>query len=507
MISKIVKGFFVARVTGIAVSPSGQVLSAGHIDFLRIPAFPVGFGGDTVLPDMIRVPIGEGGVIDFTLIEGAYAAVWSLGRVEVEFAFTVSDAADIQFNEGLGAPPMPDAAPAIVAQGSVSPASGAVGTQFTFTAPVVSGRPTPVVTRVVTLNGSPITVVGNSYTSTAEGALAVTWTASNGVSPDAVSTDSATVTEASNAPVVTQQPSITPSSATVGDSVTINLGAATGAVGEPTWTLMRGATDVTAQVDDFMAIEFTTAGAYTLSASWTNAHGTTTATPATITVAEAPTPGVDLEAVSYVHQDGPLPYTGTASVITGFTAEGSGARTFSIVGTGAEVGMDPARGPLFASGKYARNAGNSASIADGVMILAEYEVDTATASDTVIALTGGVTINMRFDAGTNRIQYNYNVSGSAVNANGVTGAARMNVLAMEIDRVAGTIRYWDGEKIVTLTGQTITSPAFTTIDIGNSLTGVVTRSNVITRGSGAAWPISFEDALNEYGAGVTPPFP
>lgn len=312
---------------------------------------------------------------------------------------------------------------------------------------------------------------------------------------------------AGSAPVITQQPSITPSSATVGDSVTINLGAASGAVGDPTWTLMRGATDVTAQVDEFFAIEFTTAGDYTLSVSWTNATGTTNATPATIAVAEAPSPGVDLEAVSYMHQDGPLPFTGTASVITGFTAEGTGARTFSIVGTGAEVGMDPARGPLFASGKYARNAGNSVSIADGVMVLAEYEVDTATAVDTVMALTGGITVNMRWDGSNNRIQYNYNVSGSATNANGVTAAAHMNILAMEIDRVAGTIRYWDGEKIVTLTGQTITSPAFTTIDLGNSLTGVVTRSNVITRGSGAAWPVSFEDALNEYGAGITPPFP
>lgn len=54
----------------------------------------------------------------------------------------------------------------------------------------------------------------------------------------------------------------------------------------------------------------------------------------------------------------------------------------------------------------------------------------------------------------------------------------MNILAMEFDRVARTVRYWDGEKIVTLTGQTIISPAFTTIDRCNSLTGVVTWSNI-----------------------------
>lgn len=309
------------------------------------------------------------------------------------------------------------------------------------------------------------------------------------------------------APVITQQPSITPSSATVGDSVTINLGAATGAVGDPTWTLMRGATDVTAQVDQFMAIEFTTAGTYTLSVSWSNATGPTTATPATITVAEAPSPGVDLAAVSYMHQNGPLPFTGPANAITGYTAEGTGARAFSIVGTGANVAMDPARGPLFASGKYARNTGNTASIADGVMVLAKYTVDTASAVDTIMALTGGITVNMRWDASGNRVQYNYNIGGGAVNANGVTAAAHMDILAFEIDRVAGTLRYWDGAKIVTLTGQTITSPAFTTIDLGNSLTGVTGRSNVITRGSGVAWPVSFEDVLNVYGAGITPPFP
>ena len=309
------------------------------------------------------------------------------------------------------------------------------------------------------------------------------------------------------APVITRQPSITPSRATVGDSVTINLGAATGAVGSPTWTLMRGATDVTAQVDEFMAIEFTTAGTYTLSVSWTNTTGTTNATPATITVAEAPSPSVDLATVSYMHQNGPRPFTGPANAITGYTAEGTGARAFSIVGTGADVAMDPARGPLFASGKYARNAGNTASIADGVMVLAKYAVDTASAVDTIMALTGGITVNMRWDASGNRVQYNYNVGGGAVNANGVTAAAHRDILAFEIDRVAGTLRYWDGEKIVTLTGQTITSPAFTTIDLGNSLTGVISRSNVITRGSGVAWPVRFEDVLNVYGAGIKPPFP
>ena len=310
------------------------------------------------------------------------------------------------------------------------------------------------------------------------------------------------------APIITQQPSITPSSATVGDSVTINLGAATGAVGDPTWTLMLGGVDVTDQaIGDPLAYEATAAGTLTLAVTWTNATGSTVATPAVIEVEDAPAPGVDLEAVSYMHMDGALPFTGTAEAITGFTAEGTDARAFTIVGTGAEVGMDPARGPLFASGKYARNTGNTVSIADGVMVLVEYDVDTPTDSDTIMALTGGITVNMRWVATSNRMQYNYNVSGASVNQNGVVAAPLMNVMAIEFDRVAETIRYWDGEKIVTLTGQTITSPAFTTIDFGQSLIGAVTRANVIARADGAAWPVSFEDALNEYGAGITPPFP
>ncbi|MDF3606582.1 hypothetical protein PE067_10760 [Paracoccus sp. DMF-8] len=309
------------------------------------------------------------------------------------------------------------------------------------------------------------------------------------------------------APIITQQPSISPASATVGDSVTINLGAATGADGPPTWTLMLGSTDVTAQaIGDPLAYETTAAGTLTLAVSWSNAHDSTVATPAVIEVEDAPTPGVDLEAVSYLHLDGALPFTGTSAAITGFTAEGTGARAFTIVGTGAEVGMDPARGPLFASGKYARNTGNTASIADGFIALVEFEVDEASATDTPLALATGITLNMRWDGSANRLQYNCNFGSGNVNWNGVTAPA-LPIAAIEVDPVAETVRYWDGEKIVTVTGQTLTGLSFGQIDIGNSLTGAVTRANVITCGSGAAWPVSFEDALNEYGAGITPPFP
>ena len=496
-----------ARVTGIAVSPSGQVLSAGHIDFLRIPAFPVGFGGDTVFPDMIRVPIGAGGVIDFTLIEGAYAAVWSLGRVEVEFAFTVSGAADIQFNEGLGAQPMPDVAPTIVAQGSVSPASGAVGTQFTFTAPVVSGRPTPVVTRVVTLNGSPVTVNGNSYTSTSAGALAVAWTATNGVGSPATSSASATVTAASSAPVITQQPRITPASATVGDSVTINLGAATGAVGAPTWTLMLGATDVTAQaIGDPLAYETTAAGNLTLAVSWTNATGTTVANPATITVAEAPSGDVDLsDAAIYI----PTTSDPAANLSLPLVAQGRLAASFAATAGGGTLQSSP-RGIEFDGTN--RLILNDVNISTGYYIAGIITVDTLIGTMVNLRSAGGQFLSVRRNG--NALQCNWSY-GNAVNSTGgfmpALAVGTPVVFGVEVNQVANTIRFWNGTAFNTMPLATVAPGALeaTILRLGGDnssgfMDGAI-KDFVLEPLAGQA--ITFEQALAELGAAVAPPFP
>lgn len=88
-------------------------------------------------------------------------------------------------------------APSILVAGSISPATGPVGTVYTLTPPVADGAPAPTVSLTLLLqNGVDVTASVSSglFTSTASGPLEATWTATNGVGSDATSTASATIT-------------------------------------------------------------------------------------------------------------------------------------------------------------------------------------------------------------------------------------------------------------------------------------------------------------------------
>lgn len=101
------------------------------------------------------------------------------------------------------------AAPAIVQPGAISPASGPVGTVFTLTPPTASGAPTPAITlTALTQAGADVLaqVSAGQFTSTAPGALAATWTAANGVSPDATSQATSTVSPLLSEPGQMGQP-------------------------------------------------------------------------------------------------------------------------------------------------------------------------------------------------------------------------------------------------------------------------------------------------------------
>lgn len=88
-------------------------------------------------------------------------------------------------------------APSILVAGSISPATGPVGTVYTLTPPVADGAPAPTVSLTLLLqNGVDVTASVSSglFTSTASGPLEATWTATNGVGSDATSTATATIT-------------------------------------------------------------------------------------------------------------------------------------------------------------------------------------------------------------------------------------------------------------------------------------------------------------------------
>lgn len=88
-------------------------------------------------------------------------------------------------------------APTVATPVSVTPESGPVGTVFTIARATFNGTPAPTATLVLTQNGVNVTsqMVGNQFTSTAEGNLVATDTATNSAGSVA-STDTSTVTAA-----------------------------------------------------------------------------------------------------------------------------------------------------------------------------------------------------------------------------------------------------------------------------------------------------------------------
>lgn len=99
--------------------------------------------------------------------------------------------------------------PSYTAQPTITPSTGPVGTVFTLNPGTVAGQPTPANTLIaLTQNGVDklAQVSGNTFTSTASGPLSATWEATNGVSPNAQASASATITPAAQVPGVMAAP-------------------------------------------------------------------------------------------------------------------------------------------------------------------------------------------------------------------------------------------------------------------------------------------------------------
>ena len=184
-------------------------------------------------------------------------------------------------------------APTITAAGTISPAGGPVGTVFTLAAPTATGVPAPTVTlTALTQNG--VNVLGQvsagQFTATAGGPLVATWTANNGVAPNATSTANATI---SAAPAITAAGTISPASGPVGTVFTLNAATASG-VPAATVALTALTQNGISVLGAVVGAQFTATATGPLIATWTASNGT--APDATSTANAAINPSVSVTA-------------------------------------------------------------------------------------------------------------------------------------------------------------------------------------------------------------------
>lgn len=148
---------------------------------------PVGSDAANLLIGVIRGQDAEGvGNITIEMIAGL--------RAELNEIRALAQA-------GGGTPPPVATAPTVTTAAVLVPETGPVGTTFTLSNGTYAGTPTPQVTRTLTQNGVNVTsqITDNKFTSTAQGPLVLTVTATNSAGSITV-TDSSTVTSAEPQP-------------------------------------------------------------------------------------------------------------------------------------------------------------------------------------------------------------------------------------------------------------------------------------------------------------------
>ena len=305
------------------------------------------------------------------------------------------------------------------------------------------------------------------------------------------------------APSVVEAPSVEPTTAMVGDNVTLRTGVWQDSDTE-TGILMQGAVNRTSEIVD-QVWSPAVAGAFTWSVSATGPGGTTVATPISGTIDAAAPPVEPIGPSDYWAYAEPSDAPGAVgSNLTTLTARGTGAPAFSIAATGTAPTKE-SNAIRFNLGQYFMADALTIPAGDGFIIAADFTPRQVTGTQNVIMIstTQGVILGSIRSANT-AAQYNVGVgvNGTAVNvASGPMTVGGRIQMAIEFDRVAGTLRSWNLS-----TGAVVSQPLTYSgslnavrISIGQASNHSVHRVSMVARPTGAAWGTTLEEVLEDYG--------
>lgn len=196
----------------------------------------------------------------------------------------------------------------------------------------------------------------------------------------------------------------------------------------------------------------------------------------------------------------------TGANLTTITARGAGSPPFVIAATGSAPTKE-ADAIRFNGGQYFISDGLTINAGDGLILAADFTPNTITGAQNVISVfaPSGVVLGIIRTANT-AAQYNVGVgiNGSAANVASGTAAIGTRVqMAIEFDRVAGTIRSWNLS-----TGEVVSQPLTYSgplnavrISIGQSSRHSVHRASLVSRPTGQPWATTLEEVLADYGLG------
>ena len=240
-------------------------------------------------------------------------------------------------------------------------------------------------------------------------------------------------------------------------------------------------------------------GTYTVTAS--NSTGQTVSDAFALVVAAAVEPLTPADYWTYVEpSDAP---GATGANLTTLTARGAGAPAFAIAATGAAPTKE-ADAIRFNLGQYFMADGLTIPAGDGFILAADFTPHQITGTQNVISIftSAGVILGTIRSANAAH-QYNVGVgiNGTAANVASGTAVAGTRVqMAIEFDRVAGTIRHWNlATGAVVSQALTYSGPINAVrISIGQASNHSVHKAAVVTRPTGAAWATTLEEVLADF---------
>ena len=302
------------------------------------------------------------------------------------------------------------------------------------------------------------------------------------------------------APTVITAPSASPSTVTVGDNVTITQGTYSNAT-SVSRVLMQGTTDRTSQIVDGVWSPGTAVSA-TYTETPTGPGGSGTPQVVNITVNAQAVPLLPSDFHTYATTDDAPAAVGAQ--LTALQARGAAAPLFGIIGNTANpLPSKEADAIRFNGGRQFQVDLASMPAGDGFILAADFTVRSVTGTNQVVSLSAGTSQlgALRLSGTTIQPYIGPAVNGTAVNlAAGTTAIGQRIVMAMEFDRVAGTVRFWNnGAQQITSQAITYSSVmAATRIILGQLGNLSLHRVAILTRAQGAPWSKTFSEVLADF---------
>lgn len=211
-------------------------------------------------------------------------------------------------------------------------------------------------------------------------------------------------------------------------------------------------------------------------------------------------PDIDYDSLALAYYEAGDPIAGSDSDVSGLALRGTAGWSMVIAGGGSpNLITNTVNGLRFSTGRYLSLTGLAPDTADGLIAIVEVEFEVLTGSGYPLNFDGEATM-LKANGGSLLLRADatgYSQSMHTATENEVV------VMAMELDAVAGQIRYWDIDgDVIETDAYALPSLAPTAITMGQGMTGTVRRMAIFARPASGALPVSFEDVLADFLSGA-----